>query len=71
MLVTVLIVMSGTAIAQAPKAAQPPSEEKKETTSAVSLAELVPLATQLEERSAALENKLGSVFDVSPSNLRH
>jgi len=59
------MVMHGTASAQAPKASQPSSEEKNETSSAVSLAELVPLATQLEERSAALENKLGSVFDLS------
>jgi small-conductance mechanosensitive channel len=59
------MVMPVAASAQAPKAAQPSSEEKKEPSSAVSLAELVPLATQLEERSAALEKKLVSVFDVS------
>jgi small-conductance mechanosensitive channel len=62
------MVMPVAASAQAPKAAQPSSEEKKEKSSAVSLAELVPLATQLEERSAALENKLGSVFDVSKAD---
>jgi small-conductance mechanosensitive channel len=65
MIMTVLLVIHGTANAQAPKASQPSSEGEKETTSAVSLAELVPLATQLAERSAQLENKLGGVFDVS------
>ncbi len=66
--ITALIMLPGAAIAQAPKASQPSSEGKKETSSAVSLAELVPLATQLAERSTALENKLGNVFDVSKAD---
>ena len=65
MLMIALMVMCGAASAQAPKATEPSSEGKKEISPGVSLAELIPLATQLEERSAELENRLGSVFDVS------
>jgi potassium efflux system protein len=64
-LITALMVMRGPASAQAPKASQSSSEEKKETSSAVSLPEFAPLATQLAERSAALKNKLEDVFDIS------
>ncbi len=45
--------------------AQPSEVKKKEPPPAPSIAELSPLATNLAERSAALEKELASVFDLS------
>jgi potassium efflux system protein len=55
----------GIAYGQNDKTAQPPKEEKKELTAAPNVAELVPLATQLAERSAALESELTNLFNFS------
>ena len=47
------------------KTAQPSAEEKKESPPAPNVAEIDPLATQLSERSAALESELTNLFNFS------
>jgi potassium efflux system protein len=56
---------SGTSFAQKDTGGQPSPEEKKELPAPPSVAEIVPLGTQLAEGSAALENQLINVFDFS------
>jgi len=55
----------GITYGQNDKSAQPSGEEKKEAPAAPSVAEIVPLGTQLAERSAALESELTNVFNFS------
>ncbi|MEJ2364271.1 MAG: mechanosensitive ion channel [Deltaproteobacteria bacterium] len=54
-----------TAFAQNDKGTQPSPEQKKEPPAPTSVAEIIPLGTQLAESSAALENQLGNVFNFS------
>ncbi|MGW8223903.1 MAG: hypothetical protein ACWGP1_17275, partial [Syntrophobacteria bacterium] len=56
---------NGTTYGQNDKSAQPSGEEKKEPPAAPSVAEIVPLTTQLAERSAALESELTNLFNFS------
>ena len=56
---------SGTTFAQNDTGAQPSPEEKKESPAPPSVAEIVPLATQLADRSAALKDELTKIFDFS------
>jgi len=56
---------SGTAFAQNNTGTQSSAEEKKEAPAPTSVAEIIPLGTQLAESSAALENQLTQVFDFS------
>jgi potassium efflux system protein len=60
--ILLLLPLSGTTYGQNDKSAQP-SEEKKEPPAAPSVAEIVPMATRLAERSAALESDLTKVFN--------
>ena len=53
----------GTTYGQNDKGPEPAAEEKKEPPAAPNVAEVVPLATQLAERSAALERELTKVFN--------
>ncbi|MCG6980210.1 MAG: hypothetical protein LJE88_02270, partial [Deltaproteobacteria bacterium] len=62
LVILLLLPLSGTTYAQNDKSVQP-SEEKKEPPAAPSVAEIVPMATQLAERSAALESDLIKVFN--------
>jgi len=66
---TLLLIFSltfqGMAYGQNDKTAQPSVEEKKELPTAPNVAEIVPLATQLAERSAALESELTNLFNFS------
>jgi len=57
--------LSGTTYGQNDKSAQPSGEAKKEEPAPPNVAELVPLATQLAERSAALESELTNLFNFS------
>jgi potassium efflux system protein len=59
------LTLSGTTYGQNDKSAQPSGEEKKEPPAAPSVAEIVPLGTQLAERSAALESELTNLFNFS------
>jgi potassium efflux system protein len=59
------LALSGTTYAQNNMPAQPSVEEKKEPSAAASVAEIVPLGTQLAERSSALENELSNIFNFS------
>ena len=56
---------SDATFAQNEKGTQPSPKEKKEAPAPPSVAEIIPLGTQLEESSAALENQLTKVFDFS------
>ncbi len=66
---TLLLIFSqtfqGMTYGQNEKSAQPSGEEKKEPPVAPSVAEIIPLATQLAERSAAFESELTNVFNFS------
>jgi len=55
--------LSGTTYAQNDKSAQPSGEAKKEEPAPPNVAELVPLATRLAERSTALESELTNLFN--------
>jgi small-conductance mechanosensitive channel len=59
------LTLNNTTYAQNNKVAEVSGEEKKEPAAAPSVAEIVPLATQLAERSAALQNELAKVFNFS------
>jgi small-conductance mechanosensitive channel len=59
------LTLSGTTYGQDDKSTQTSGEEKKEPPAAPSVAEIVPLGTQLAERSAALESELTNLFDFS------
>jgi potassium efflux system protein len=56
---------SGTTFAQKDTGAQPSPEEKKEAPAPPSVAEIIPMGTQLADSSAALENELNNVFNLS------
>ena len=55
----------GTTFAQNDTGTQPAPEEKKEAPAPLSVAEIIPMGTQLAESSAALENELTNVFNFS------
>jgi small-conductance mechanosensitive channel len=59
------LTLSTTTYGQNDKGPEPAAEAKKEPPAAASVAEIVPLATQLAERSATLENELAQVFNFS------
>jgi potassium efflux system protein len=59
------LTLSGTTYGQDDKSTQTSGEEKKEPPAAPSVAEIVPLGTQLAERSAALESELTNLFNFS------
>ena len=59
------MIFKGTTYGQNDKEAQTSGETKKEEPAAPSVAEIVPLGTQLAEGSAALESELTNVFDSS------
>ena len=62
LVILLLLPLSGTTYAQNDKSAQPSVEEKKPP-AVSSVAEIVPMATELAERSAALESDLTKVFN--------
>jgi potassium efflux system protein len=64
------LTLSGTTYGQNDKSAQPSAEEKKEPPVAPNVAEIIPLGTQLAERSAALESELTKVFNFSEAEER-
>ncbi|MGD8530044.1 MAG: hypothetical protein PVG97_03625, partial [Syntrophobacterales bacterium] len=64
------LTLSTTTYGQNDKGPEPTVEEKKEPPVATSVAEIVPLATKLAERSAALENELAKVFNFSEAEER-
>lgn len=65
LLLIIPLTFQGMTFAQNHTGAQPSEVKKKEPPAAPSIAELSPLATNLAERSAALEKELASVFDLS------
>jgi potassium efflux system protein len=69
LLLAILLLLSftlnGTTYGQNNKVAEPVAEEKKKPPLAPSVAEIVPLATQLAERSAAFESELTNLFNFS------
>jgi small-conductance mechanosensitive channel len=69
-LVFLSLTLSTTTYGQNDKGPEPTVEEKKEPPVATSVAEIVPLATKLAERSAALENELAKVFNFSEAEER-
>jgi small-conductance mechanosensitive channel len=59
------LTLSGTTYGQNDKSPEPAAEEKKEPPAAATVAEIVPLATRLAERSAALESEFTNLFNFS------
>ncbi|MCG6918720.1 MAG: mechanosensitive ion channel [Deltaproteobacteria bacterium] len=64
------LTLSTTTYGQKDKGPEPAAEAKKEPAAAASVAEIIPLATQLAERSAALENELSNIFTFSEAEER-
>ncbi len=64
-LLFISLTLSTTTYGQNDKGPEPAAEEKTESPAAASVAEIVPLATQLAERSAALESELQNLFNFS------